>query len=212
MASSVIHMAVASEINKVIRRDNDRLLIGSIAPDISKQVGESKVKSHFLDEQGNDIPNMDRFLEKYKSKLDDDFVLGYYIHLYTDYLWFKYFLPEVYKKDCVTKLDGTVVKCNGRMINQYIYNDYTNLNVDLLDIYDMDLSIFYNEPPEFENIIEEIPMDKIQIIIDQASIIIENTKVKKDLIFNMDNVTKFIKMSVDLIISKLDELGIYEVI
>ena len=110
MASSVIHMAVASEINKVIRRDNDRLLIGSIAPDISKQVGESKVKSHFLDEQGNDIPNMDRFLEKYKSKLDDDFVLGYYIHLYTDYLWFKYFLPEVYKKDCVTKLDGTVVK------------------------------------------------------------------------------------------------------
>ncbi len=212
MASSVIHMAVASEINKVIRRDNGRLLIGSIAPDISKQVGESKVKSHFLDEQGNDIPNMDRFLEKYKSKLDDDFVLGYYIHLYTDYSWFKYFLPEVYEKDCVTKLDGTVVKCNGRMINQYIYNDYTNLNVDLLDIYDMDLNIFYNEPPEFENIIEEIPMDKIRIIIDQVSIIIENTKVKKDLVFNMDNVTKFIKMCVDLITSKLDELGIYEVI
>ena len=212
MASSVIHMAVASEINKSIGRDNDKLLIGSIAPDISKQVGESKVKSHFLDEQGNDIPNIDRFLEKYKSKLDDDFVLGYYIHLYTDYLWFKYFLPEVYEKDCVTKLDGTVVKCNGRMINQYIYNDYTNLNVDLLDIYDMDLSIFYNEPPKFENIIEEIPMDKIQIIIDQASIIIENTKVKKDLVFNMDNVTKFIKMCVDLTLAKLDELGIYEVI
>lgn len=213
MASSVIHMAVASEINKSIGRDNDKLLIGSIAPDISKHVGESKVKSHFLDvNDGTDIPNIDRFLDKYKDKLDDDFVLGYFIHLYTDYLWFKYFMPEVYKNNYITKLDGTVVKCNGRMWSLYVYNDYTNLNVQLLDIYNMDLNIFYNEPPVLENIIEEIPMDRIQLILDQASIIIENTKEKKDLIFNVENVKKFIKMCVDLTLAKLDELGIYEVI
>lgn len=27
-----------------------------------------------------------------------DFVLGYYIHLYTDYLWFKYFMTEIEKE------------------------------------------------------------------------------------------------------------------
>ena len=96
MASSIIHMAVANEINKVLKRDNNKLLIGSIAPDISKQVGQTKLHSHFLDNNDTNIPNMDRFLEKYKDKLDDDFVMGYYIHLYTDYFWFKYFIPEIY--------------------------------------------------------------------------------------------------------------------
>ena len=47
MASAVIHMAVASEINKVLKRDYDKLIIGSIAPDISKIVGEDKLRSHF---------------------------------------------------------------------------------------------------------------------------------------------------------------------
>ena len=49
MASSVIHMTIASEINKVLKRDNNKILIGSIAPDISKLLGETKARSHFLD-------------------------------------------------------------------------------------------------------------------------------------------------------------------
>lgn len=96
--------------------------------------------------------------------------MGYYIHLYTDYLWFKYFLPDLYakSKNVVIKLDGTVVECDGLMINQYIYNDYTNVTSDVIDKYDLDLKIFFNEIPKLENIIEEIPMEKINIIIDSA--------------------------------------------
>ena len=48
MASSMIHIAVANEINKVLKRDSSQLLIGTIAPDISKLIGETKEKSHFL--------------------------------------------------------------------------------------------------------------------------------------------------------------------
>ena len=78
------------------------------------------------------------------DKLNDDFVLGYYIHLYTDYLRFKYFLSEIYdeSKHFVTKLDGTKVECHGQMLMQYIYNDYTNLNIGLINEYDLDLKIF----------------------------------------------------------------------
>ena len=210
MASSVIHMAVASEVNKKINRDNGRLLIGSIAPDISKQIGENKVRSHFLPSADTDIPDIDKFLDKYKSKLDDDFVLGYFIHLYTDYLWFKYFMTEIWDEDkaIITKLDGTRVKCTGRMDLTYIYNDYTNLNVELLDIYDMDLSIFYNELPKFENIIEEIPMDRLQVIMDKASLIIAITKVHKDYVFDVSSIEAFINTSTNLILAKLEELGI----
>ena len=206
MASSVIHMAVAHEINKIIKRNYDQLLIGSIAPDISKQVGQSKNKSHFLDNDDTDIPNIERFLDKYRNKMDDDFVMGYFIHLYTDYLWFKYFIPEFCDDNMITKLDGTTVKCTGNMLSLYIYSDYTNLNLQLFDEYDMDLHIFYEEHPPIENIIEEIPMDEIQIIIDKASVVIENSSLYKDFVFNINNIRKFIDFSVELIIAKLNEL------
>ena len=205
MASSMIHIAVASEINKVLKRNSSLILIGSIAPDLSKLVGEGKEKSHFQDGD-DDIPNMRKFLYKYKSKMNDDFVMGYYIHLYTDYLWFKYFMPEITGDNFIKKLDGTVVKCNGDMLLQYIYNDYTNLNVKLIEKYDLDLKIFYNEIPKIENIIEEIPIDKIHLIIDKTGEILKNSKDKKTMVIDMDKVSSFIKMAVELILSSLNEI------
>ena len=101
MASSVIHICIANEINKELKRDNNKILIGAIAPDISKLLGETKFYSHFLDTPTNSIPNMNKFLDKYKNNLNDDFVLGYYIHLYTDYLWFKYFIPNIFKDNYI---------------------------------------------------------------------------------------------------------------
>lgn len=201
MASAMIHIAVANEINKVLKMDTRKLLIGSIAPDMGKLIGREKLITHFLDPNvADDIPQMEKFVEKYKEYLNDPFVLGYYIHLYTDFFWFKYFIPEVLENDYITKLDGTVVKCNGRMASLYIYNDYTNLNIDLLDIYDLDCKIFYMEPPELIDVIEEIDMTKIQLLLDQMGIIIENTTKKKEFIFDMDAVNKFISTSVQFIL------------
>lgn len=87
MASSMIHFAVANEVNKILKRNNKHILIGSIAPDITKHIGMTKKDSHFQDTD-EDLPHLDKFLNKYRYNLNDDFVLGYYIHLYTDYLWF----------------------------------------------------------------------------------------------------------------------------
>ena len=208
MASSIIHMCVANEINKFLKRNNRSILIGSIAPDISKQVGESKKESHFLDNKNDDIPNLERFLNKYKKNLNDDFVLGYYIHLYTDYYWFKYFMTEFIKKDFIYTLEGDALKLTDEDKVKYIYNDYTNLNIKLIDEYMLDLKIFYEQIPEFSNIIDEIPMDKLSIIIDKAGIIIENTKVRKTYFFDIEVVNKFINFSVNGILDNLKELGV----
>lgn len=205
MASSMIHIAVANELNKNLKRDSQRLLVGSIAPDISKLVGENKVRSHFLDDENNDIPNIDKFLIKYRNHLNDDFVLGYYIHLLTDYLWVKYFMTEISDDNYITKLDGTKIKLSGKMLLLYIYNDYTNLSIKLIDKYNLDLKIFYNELPNFNNIIEEIPMDKISLIVNKAGEIIANTKENKDMTFNINNINKFIDTSVKLIQSELEK-------
>lgn len=208
MASSMIHLAVANEINKIIRKDKSKLLIGSIAPDISKLIGQTKRKSHFLDNTENDIPNLVNFLNKYKNYLNDDFVLGYYIHLYTDYLWFKYFMTEIANKNIIKKLDGSIVKCTGNMLYKYIYNDYTNLNIQLIDYYNLDLEIFYNEIPSINYIIEEIPMDKLNVIVNKAGIIIENSKQHKDFVFNIENIIQFIETTTEIILSDLQNYHI----
>ncbi len=204
MASAIIHIAVASEINKVIKQDESKYLIGSIAPDIAKHIGETKVKSHFQNADDS-IPILDKFLSKYGDKLNDPFILGYYVHLYTDYLWFKYFIPEVFDKDnsMIKKLNGEVVKCNGDMKKLYIYNDYTNLNRQVIDEYNLNLKIFYNELPNIENGIEEIPMDKLDLLLDKMGLIIISSNENKNFIFDITNIKKFVETSVKIILSDI---------
>ncbi len=210
MASSIIHMAVAKEINDYLNRDYKSILIGSIAPDISKQINESRNKSHFIKYE-KDIPELNDFLALYKNDLEDDFVLGYFIHLYTDYLWFKYFLPnfinenESYIYDINTK---NKIKVSRDEMLKLIYNDYTNINVDVIDKYNLDLSIFYETLPSFKNIIKEIPMDKLKVIIDKAGIIIENSKKNKPYIFDIDEIERFINFSSNTILNDLKLMGI----
>lgn len=74
----------------------------------------------------------------------------------------------------------------------------------------MDLHIFYNAVPKFKNIIDEIPMDEINIIINATKDIIENTKVHKDLVFDITNIINFIELSTKLIIAELKEIGYFE--
>ena len=78
-----------------------------------------------------------------------------------------------------------------------------------MDSYNLKLDIFNNSTPVFANIIDEIPMEKIDIIINQVLLIIENSKTNKDLVFNFENIENFIKMTVELILSKLKEINIY---
>lgn len=206
MASAIIHIAVANELNKTIKKDNKKLLIGSIAPDIAKQIGREKYTSHFSTEDNADIPNLNLFLEKYKNHMDDDFVLGYYIHLYTDYLWFKYFMTEIQdKNNLLTKLNGEIVKCDENTLTLYIYNDYTNLNKQVIDNYNLDLKIFYEELPQFDNIIKEVPMDRMQVLIDRMGIIVASSGNEKQILFNINHIETFIKLSTELILNNILE-------
>lgn len=206
MASIVIHMAVAKRINDALKRDYDKVLYGSIAPDISQCLGEPRKYSHFLNDDG--LPDVNRFLEKYGNKLDDDFVLGYFIHLYTDYFWFNYFITELVSHNVITKLNGDSVKLNGNMLRQYIYNDYTNLNVLLINKYSLDFEFLYSDEVRNTDIlIDEIPSDKMNVLFDKAVSIVQNSKVRKSFVFDIDNIDRFISMSVNLILNEIESIG-----
>lgn len=204
MASSVIHMCIAKEINKKLNMDQNMLLLGSIAPDISKHLGMTKVKSHFLTD-GINI-DIECFLNKYKDKLNNSFIMGYFIHLYTDYLWDKYFVSEIIEKDSIKLINGEKIDKNKELYKKLIYNDYTNLNIKLIDEYNLDLSLFYGEVDIPDIYMDEIPIDKLSLLVDHTGLIIANTKENKAYTFNLDNIKQFIEISSDLISSKIEEI------
>lgn len=205
MASSVIHMCVAKQINKNLKiRDENMLLLGSIAPDISKLVGETRTRSHFLTDGIN--VDINRFLDKYGNQLNNTFILGYFIHLYTDFLWNKYFISEIVNNNAIKLLNGDNIEKNPEIYKKLIYNDYTNLNIILLDEYNLDLSLFYNEVllPNID--MDEIPVNQLDKLLTQAGLIIANTKEHKAYTFNLENIKPFIETSSLLIISKIKEV------
>jgi len=204
MASSVIHMCVAKKVNEKLKLDENMILLGSIAPDISKHLNETKTRSHFLTD-GENI-DIERFLDKYQKDLNNPFIMGYFIHLYTDLLWDKYFISEIVENDTIKLLNGEKIENNPEIYTKLIYNDYTNLNIKLIDEYNLDLSLFYEEVTIPDIYMEEIPVDRLSIIVDQTGIIIQNTKENKAYTFELNNIKPFIELSSNLIYLKIKEI------
>ena len=204
MASSVIHLAVAKELEKYFNIKNKYdYYLGSIAPDLSKQIGRTKKESHFLFDTREDVPNINKFTEKYKYFYKDDFDLGYYIHLYTDKIWFDDFINSLTYRSSVRLLDGTIINATEKEITDMIYQDYTNMNIQIIDLYNLDLSLLYEDFIEPHSCLDEIPLDKLNILIDKMGIIIENSKEEKNYIFDLTGVNEFIEKSVQVILTEL---------
>ena len=191
MASAIIHLCVAKEINKYLKMDENYLLLGSIAPDISKQIGETKEISHFLDHSNeDDIPNIDRFLAKYRSELNNPFEMGYFIHLLTDKYWFRDYVYKFIERYTQDKIKKNVTYT---ALKDLIYNDYTNLNITLIDNHNLNLDLFYNEIELPKSKIIEIPVDKLDILIEKMGIIIEDSREEKTFVFDSNDIEEFIK-------------------
>lgn len=196
MASALIHICVAKKVADNLKLNmTNEYYIGSIAPDISKLINEDKIKSHFLENSiKENVPNIKKFIDKYGISLDKEFDLGYFIHLYTDKLWFNDFLKKLIYSNSVKLLDGTIVNLTEEELGNIIYNDYSNLNIVLLDEYKLDLSIFYNKYRLVNSNITKVPIEKMQILLDKMGLIISNTKEDKNYIFNLNGINNFIEI------------------
>ena len=101
MASTMHHIAIGQlyyekYLSSYNEQEKNRFLLGTIAPDWSSEIekieGKPQIErkeSHFIDvdltsekiDLKPSTPNIDLFLNKYQEKLNDPFVLGYFIHL-----------------------------------------------------------------------------------------------------------------------------------
>lgn len=202
MASAIMHICVAKKVNEYLNMDEKMLYLGTIAPDISKQIGESKNKSHFLKDE--DIPDINMFYNKYKDYLNNPFEMGYYIHLLTDYYWFKEFIPKRIK-NIKLKMNNQELKLKPGDIGKIIYSDYTNLNINLIDHYDLTLKLFYEELEYPRTRINEIPINKLKVIVDQMGLIVKNSTGNKTIMMEPDDIYAFLDETSEIIIETIKE-------
>lgn len=92
------------------------------------------------------------------------------------------------------------------MIVRLLYNDYTNLNVDLIDEYDLDLSVFYDEYTYPESKITEIPIEDLNLLVDKMSAIIENSKKGTEYLLEINSIKAFIEDATKYCLEELREL------
>ena len=113
MACATIHLAIAKKyLNKHEELNYEKVIAGTLYPDAA----EDNDKSHYTDiNRGNDNishvrgkVNLYAFLNEHKYL--DDFELGWFLHLVTDYLFFEECFTEEYLlnnsyKDFITEND-----------------------------------------------------------------------------------------------------------
>ena len=207
MASAIIHLAIAKNLLKDLKVENEKdYLLGCIAPDLAKQIGSNKIDSHFLIHTKEDIPNINLFINKYTNFKNNSFDLGYFIHLYTDKLWFHGFLDNFIYNNSIKLLDGTIIETTREEMQNMIYSDYTNMNTQIIDKYNLDLSLFYEEFQIPKTTINEIPIDKLDILINKMGILIANSKEDKAYTIDINLVDGFIKHASKEILKKLKAL------
>ncbi len=199
MASLIMHVAVAKKVNKRLLKNEKQFLLGSLAPDLSKRFGVSRKKSHFS--TTGFAPDMNLFLSKYKNYLKDAFVFGYYIHLLTDYYWENKFIAKHFNGKRVLLHNGKKFYCSYKKFMNYIYNDYDNLDLFIINKYGIDLTKLQGSKVDF--IIKEIPVDKV-CQFDFSSFNYKMYEKDKSLIISFDEACNFIDEVSDLILENLN--------
>ena len=93
-------------------------------------------------------------------------------------------------------------------VKDIIYRDYTRLNMKLIDEYELNLYFMCNNIRLPSSKIEEIPIDKLQLVIDKMSIIIKELDDSKTVMFDMDDINEFVLECSKMVIRDLKCYGI----
>ena len=158
-----IHLEVGKRLNKYLNYKNDEyqeFLLGNLLPDINNAyiVKDIKIRvghsiTHF--DKGKDFRHHLAFFNKYQNKILEPMYLGYYIHLYTDYIFNKNFYEMVEQR----KLDY-IEKEQLRLLKQHDFkvldNKYINNNLEINNVSLMTKRITIHEVDLCENDLENV--------------------------------------------------------
>lgn len=235
MASFVIHHTAGvkfleslEEMNNIKLSEDDKksfllgnLIVDSIRESDKSKVQEEKIATHFRDrdklDHATQYPNLEAFLKKYGHLLEKDYtVLGYFFHLFTDYMFFTYLFDKTFEyldesgepTELVSKVKCVHIKKNNRLVSleeffngndSGMYHDYTIMNKIVLDAYgiaiDTDRLIRWARD-NFKNPgIEEVDYYRIEAVLNSLNKYIASSHAIEgcDLdVFDKDDIIQFI--------------------
>jgi hypothetical protein len=146
MGSRIMHYCISSLLDKELEiLDKNLFFLGGIAPDVNKNMGVPKARSHFFKQLNNGLISVDyvTFYKKYLTHKKSDFHLGYYFHLISDQIW----IDDIYYK----LIKWLPIDEKNEAQKKY-YRDFWRLNGKLIDYYNLPRKEFSIEPVLIEEI------------------------------------------------------------
>lgn len=99
MPTHKIHLAIAKKVSDKLKVDPDCLMLGSVLPDICNEKNHKLSHFQFGEKDLEGLANPDKFLSKYKDKLDNPIMMGYLVHILTDRFYNEYIFKNFYIYD-----------------------------------------------------------------------------------------------------------------
>lgn len=175
MPGFIIHLAEAAMIMDYMERKPDfqwrqDFMLGNLLPDT--RLGEAKKITHFWGEGQEDniarAPKLSLFLDKYKDRLKEPAILGYYAHLYLDEHYVNGYWPKTLtfedeegrpepQKNKIARVEvkysGVTIPFERFFSSEYYYGDYTHSNHWFVERYHI-------EAPAYDPM-ESLGMDEV---------------------------------------------------
>ena len=205
MPGYIIHLTEAKMITKILEERkqlnndfshewNQKFFYGALLPDAVEKT--KKGRSHFWNEDKIQIimqPQIDRFLDKYGISLNNPVALGYLAHLDLDNkFWNEYvkksveFLDE--NRNATEKIES--LKCvylkekkesitaEQFFSEDYLYGDYTILNKELIDTYNIEVPKY---DTRLNGLVQEVENKEMKNVLDKLEkYTLESKKTKGD--------------------------------
>lgn len=129
----IMHLAIVKRVNNLLKGDLDKLMIGVLLPNLTTYDHDI---SHFR--KDGIVSDIDVFLDKYRSNLKNDVMLGYFIHLLIDNYFKNFFNTQIITYDEEKNVTGYIFNgvqksANLETIMKLIKEDYASYNTYLLD-------------------------------------------------------------------------------
>lgn len=146
MPSWKIHTKIGNDILKQIDINKKYFMIGNLMPDQDKynisdlKKSVSRVVTHYVSDDdfktGINLPDYEKFYNKYKTKFYNPVIFGYLVHLLTDYYWNnyiydKYFIKEGDNYVGVRLNSNKIYKCDFKEMNSMKQKDFEVFNQSL---------------------------------------------------------------------------------
>lgn len=217
MACYSMHLTFAKIVNQRLKMDEKDFLIGSLAADVCKKEFYTKRITHFGNEHIK--VQLDKFLEKYKEKLDVPFVMGYFVHIYLDYVFFERFLENYfeilegnYYSDMTSvfreRKTGDIITAR-ELYGERFYNTYTNINRKLVEKYNLPANFeITDEDIQRYNIIDEYDINNLLNINNEIERFINSDEyiADNDDIYTIEEFEEFMYKYSNEFINKYDNL------